>query len=341
MTKQIAIVILNWNGQKLLEQFLPTVIQNSALPIAEVIVADNASSDHSIEWLKTTHPEVRLIALDQNYGFAEGYNQALMQLSHNYVVLLNSDVEPAPGWLEPLWNHMETHPQTAAAAPKIKDYKNPCYFEHAGAAGGFIDWFGFPFCRGRILNVVEKDYGQYDRETAIFWGSGAALMVRRALYIKMGGLDADFFAHMEEIDLCWRLKNRGYDIVYVPSATVYHVGGATLTQHNPHKTYLNFRNNLWMIYKNLYHPIWPLILFTRLLLDGAAALHFAAVGEWSNLSAVFRAHMHFYLRLPEFRKKREALRPLAHTTNHPEAYAGSIVWDFYIRKLKKYSQIRH
>ena len=249
--KKISIVILNWNGEEMLRAFLPSVLVCSSGRDVEVCVADNGSTDASCAMLEEEFPIVRLIRLDENYGFAEGYNRALSQIDAEYVILLNSDVEVTPDWLQPLTEFMDNHPEVAACQPKIMSYKKRDTFEYAGAAGGFIDKLGYPFCRGRIFDVVEKDEGQYDTPLPVFWATGAALMIRLDVYKQVGGLDGRFFAHMEEIDLCWRLRSRGYGIYCIPQSEVYHVGGATLKKENPRKTFLNFRNNLLMLYKNL------------------------------------------------------------------------------------------
>ena len=247
--KRVSVVILNWNGVDMLRKFIPSVIDNSVGEGIEICVADNASSDGSLEMLRTEFPVVRLIELDRNYGFAEGYNRALAQVDAEYVVLLNSDVEVTSHWLEPLLDYMDTHSGTVACQPKLLSWHNKEYFEYAGASGGFIDRYGYPFCRGRIFDVVEKDCGQYDTVTEVMWVTGAALFIRLADYREVGGLDDHFFAHMEEIDLCWRLRSRGKKLVCIPQSVVYHVGGATLKKENPRKTFLNFRNNLLMLYK--------------------------------------------------------------------------------------------
>lgn len=247
--KKVAIVILNWNGRKLMEEFLPSVVSNSP-EWAEVIVADNGSTDDSIEMLKAKFPTVSIICLDRNYGFAEGYNQALKRLDHEYCVLLNSDVEVTPNWLDAPIATLDSDPSIACVQPKIRAQRNKEYFEYAGAAGGYIDKYGYPFCRGRILHIVEKDEGQYDTPADILWATGACLFVRTATYKEVGGLDAGFFAHQEEVDMCWRLRSRGYRLVCVPQSIVYHVGGATLNAESPRKTFLNFRNSLLMLYKN-------------------------------------------------------------------------------------------
>ncbi len=337
--KKTAVVILNWNGRKLLEEFLPQVIQNTSTQLCDIIVADNASTDDSIHYLTTHYPTIGIIQLDRNYGFAGGYNHALAKINHQFVVLLNSDVAPAPNWLEPLVLFMDSHPRAAACVPKIKDYRRPQYFEYAGAAGGMMDWLGYPFCRGRIMNVLEEDKGQYDTIIPVLWGSGAALLVRNILYKSEGGLDEDFFAHMEEIDLCWRLKNNGYDIFQIPDSTIYHLGGGTLNQQNHHKTYLNFRNNLFMMIKNLTTPWWPLLLFIRMILDGIAALHFMAKGEFRFFTAVVKAHIHFYGGIAQYTRKRKLLQPMVRVKYHPEIYPNSIVWRFFIGKKRTYNQL--
>ena len=246
-----AVVILNWNGEAMLRQFLPSVIACSCLEGTEIYVADNASTDASCEVVEKEFPSVRLIRLDKNYGFADGYNYALQKIDAEYAVLLNSDVEVTEGWLQPMVDYLDTHPETVACQPKIRAYRHRNLFEYAGASGGFIDRYGYPFCRGRVFESVEEDKGQYDEVIPVFWATGAALMIRLDVYRNVGGLDGRFFAHMEEIDLCWRLRSRGYQLVCIPSSTVYHVGGATLKKENPRKTFLNFRNNLLMLYKNL------------------------------------------------------------------------------------------
>ncbi|WP_430812105.1 MULTISPECIES: glycosyltransferase family 2 protein [unclassified Carboxylicivirga] len=336
-----AVVILNWNGQALLEKFLPLVLAHSVCDGVEVIVADNASSDDSVDFLREHYPGLRCIELDQNYGFAGGYNKALSQVEADYYLLLNSDVAPEANWLPPLINAMDTMPDLGACMPKVRAYNSPDSFEYAGAAGGYIDVFGYPFCRGRILNSIEDDAGQYNTPLSVFWATGAALMIRADLYRKSGGLDESFFAHMEEIDLCWRLKNLGHDIMVFPQSEVLHVGGATLSQYNARKTYLNFRNNLLMMVKNL--PGWQLlpILFVRMVLDGVAGLHFMAKGELKHLLAVVKAHFSFYGRLPDVLAKRRQLAPLRVKTKHKEVYPQSIIWAFYFKGLHHFSQLKH
>ncbi|MCU4176353.1 glycosyltransferase family 2 protein [Carboxylicivirga sp. N1Y90] len=336
-----AVVILNWNGRHLLEEFLPVVIQNSSHSDVEIIVADNASSDDSLAFINDVFPFIRTITLDKNYGFAGGYNKALKEIDADYFLLLNSDIAPEKGWLLPLISAMDSDEKLAACMPKIRAQKQPTMFEYAGASGGYIDLFGYPFCRGRILNEIEEDKGQYNEELPVFWATGAALMIRAKLYHEVGGLDESFFAHMEEIDLCWRIKNRGYDIKVCPKSEVLHVGGATLDMQHPRKTFLNFRNNLVMLVKNL--PSWKLftILFLRMILDGVAALHFLIKGEFRHFKAVFSAHMSFYSRLPQSIKKRRSLKPLRTHNNHKEIYPQSIIWAFYLKKLRRFSELKH
>ena len=270
---KIAVVILNWNGRKFLEQFLPNVIEHSA-NVAEVIVADNASTDDSVDFLKQNFPHIRLIQNATNGGFSKGYNDSLMSLEADYFVLLNSDIEVTPNWIEPVIELLESASDIAVCQPKIRSWHEREKFEYAGAAGGFIDRFGYPFCRGRVFETMETDHGQYDDACEVFWATGAAMFVKASIYKEFGGLDEDFFAHMEEIDFCWRVKNAGYKVMYCPNSTVYHIGGGTLPKKSSRKTYLNFRNNLSLLYKNLYRKELFFILFMRFFLDMIAALRF-------------------------------------------------------------------
>lgn len=308
--KSLAVIILNWNGASLLKRYLPAVISNTAQRVAdirvEIIVADNASTDESLDIMKSDFPEVTVIRLDKNYGFTGGYNRAIAAVNHDYVLLLNSDVAPNEGWLEPLVSLMENDPTIAISAPKILDDKDHSLFEYAGAAGGLLDIFGYPFCRGRVMNRIEADHGQYDDNADCLWVSGAALLIRRALYIDNGGLDEDFFAHMEEIDLCWRLKNMGHRVVACGESSVFHLGGATLSSANPHKTYLNFRNNLIMMTKNYNTWWWGFVIFGRLLLDGAAGAMYIMQGKPRFVTAIVKAHWHYFGTLgSSLRKRRE------------------------------------
>jgi len=293
MTKPIAVVILNWNGSSILPEFLPKVIANTDPELADVIVADNGSTDNSVEMLKSRFPDTKLILFRKNHGFAEGYNLAIDRLPHKYTILLNSDVAPAPDWLVPLYRHMEAHPGTGACQPKILSYKEPGLLEYAGACGGYLDKNGYPYCRGRIFAVSEHDHGQYDSTASIFWASGASLMIRTDLYRRAGGLDPLFFAHMEEIDLCWRVRLAGYDITAVPESTVFHLGGGTLPASNPKKTYLNFRNNLLLLYKNLPDKQRTRRLIVRRLYDTLAWGMFMLKLDFKNANAVLKAHRDF------------------------------------------------
>ena len=337
--KKTSVVILNWNGAKLLEQFLPTVLIHTETEDCEVVVADNNSSDNSIEMMRQQFPNLKLILLDKNYGFAEGYNKALQQIDSEYVVLLNSDVETSPNWLNPLIEHLEQNRDTAAVQPKILSYANKIMFEYAGAAGGFIDRYGYPFCRGRVLHKLEEDRGQYDNPIDIFWATGACLCMRRADYMEAGGLDGDFFAHMEEIDLCWRLLARGKKVVCLPQSKVYHVGGASLNSESPRKVHLNFRNNLLMIYKNATQAKLIEVLLVRLVLDTAAAAHFIVQGKWKHAKAVGKAYSDFMKMKPTFKPKRKYNLDKTIQTNIPQLYKGSMLFDFYFRRKRKYSDI--
>lgn len=333
--KKTAVVILNWNGAELLSQFLPGVEQHSLG--AAIYVVDNASTDKSVAYVRSKHPQVHLIVLDRNYGFAEGYNRGLASIEADIYVLLNSDVEVTPGWLEPVLSIFETNQNVAACQPKILDWKNKSQFEHAGAAGGYVDKNGFMFCAGRIFNSFEEDHGQYDSDREVFWASGACLFVRADLYEAAGGLDPDFFAHMEEIDLCWRLKNMGYTIWAAGQSKVYHIGGASLHMQHPYKVFLNFRNNLFLLTKNYnYSPLLPRLL-TRMILDGVAAFKFLTEGKPRFFLAVFKAHFHFYLALRGMLRKRKA-RTLR-KPNKVGLYSGSIVADFFLRGKKSFHDL--
>ena len=337
--KKTSVVILNWNGAKLLKQFLPTVLMHTQTEDCEVVVADNSSSDNSVEVMRQQFPNVKLILLDKNYGFAEGYNRALQQVDSKYVVLLNSDVETSPNWLDPLIEHLEQNKDTAAVQPKILSYANKSMFEYAGAAGGFIDRYGYPFCRGRILHKLEEDRGQYDKPIDIFWATGACLCMRKADYMEAGGLDGDFFAHMEEIDLCWRLLARGKKVVCLPQSKVYHVGGASLNSESPRKVHLNFRNNLLMIYKNATQSKLIEVLLVRLVLDSAAAAHFLVQGKWKHAKAVGNAYSDFIKMRPAFKPKRKYNLENTTQKNIPQLYKGSMLFDFYFRRKRKFSDI--
>ncbi|MFL9843387.1 glycosyltransferase family 2 protein [Flavobacterium rhizosphaerae] len=324
--KKIAVVILNWNGIKLLEQFLPSVIQHSTE--AAIYVADNASTDGSVDFLKNKYPQLTIIQNKSNFGYAKGYNEALKHVSEPLYVLLNSDVEVTENWLSPIISLFEQNSEVAIVQPKIKDYKNKAMFEYAGAAGGFIDKYGFAFCRGRIFETIEKDRGQYDEVTPIFWASGACLCIRKTIFWELGGFDEDFFAHQEEIDLCWRAFNNNYQAWYCPDSTIYHLGGATLNNTNPHKTFLNFRNSLWMMLKNLPpYKLFP-VLFIRLSMDGLAGIRFLLQGKPAHLWAVLASHFYFYLKLFYFLNKRQSKQ-------YQKYYkTRSIVYKYFVKNGK-------
>jgi GT2 family glycosyltransferase len=299
----VAVVILNFNGKDFLEKFLPAVIE-SCRGIADVVVADNASTDGSVSMLKEKFPALSLILNPTNIGFSTGYNTALRQIDADYYVLLNSDIEVSPAWIEPIIKLMEDDKLVGACQPKILSFHNKTNFEYAGAGGGFIDVYGYPFCRGRLFQHIEADEGQYNDTTEVFWASGACMFVRAELYHKLGGLDDDFFAHMEEIDFCWRLKNSGYKVMYCPHSVVYHIGGGTLPKSSARKTYLNFRNNLSLLYKNLPDKRLFQVIIIRLFLDMAASFKFLLQGGIDDFFAVARAHLHFYRKIPKLKRKR-------------------------------------
>lgn len=327
----IAVVILNWNGKKLLEQFLPSVVEFSKE--ATVYIADNASTDGSTDFVKNTFPTVKIIENGSNGGYAKGYNDALKGLTESIFVLLNNDVEVTKDWLLPLYVAFKDDDTLVAAQPKILDYKNRNYFEYAGAAGGYIDALGYPYCRGRIFDVLEKDSGQYDDTKTIFWATGACLFVRRDAFINVGGFDEDLFAHQEEIDLCWRLNATGGIIKYIGLSKVFHLGGGTLATSHPNKTFYNFRNSLLVFLKNNKRPgVWWL-LFMRLVLDGVAAIHFLTLGKVSHFVSILRAHISFYRLLPKFIPKRKTW---ASTLKYFSV--KSVIWSFYILKKRNFKQ---
>lgn len=336
--EDIAVVILNYNGTEFLRKFLPTVQQHSPQGI-QIIVADNASTDASVEMLTNEFPAVKIIRNKRNGGFAAGYNEALMHVDAKFMILLNSDVEVTPRWLEPVIEVMEVDEHIAAAQPKIRAYHRRDEFEYAGAAGGYIDKWGFPFCRGRIFDSYEKDIGQYDDTREVFWATGACLFIRNSEWRRIKGFDADFFAHMEEIDLCWRLRNSGKKIMYCHEAVVYHVGGGTLNKQSPFKTFLNFRNNLLLLTKN-HAPQWFVIkLVLRMVLDGIAAWKFLLSGDGKHFLAVFHAHMSFYKMLPAtLRKRKEVKQMTTHYAKHG-VYNGSIVKAYFLDGKKKFSDL--
>lgn len=331
-----AVIILNWNGEKLLREFLPSVVANTDPALGHIIVADNGSDDGSLKLLAERFPSVEVLAFPENYGFAGGYNRAVAAVAGRFelAVLLNSDVETPPGWLDALSGAMKADPKIGACQPKILAYTDKKKFEYAGAAGGFLDRNGYPYCRGRLFSAVETDHGQYDDPINIFWATGAALMVRTDLYLKVGGLDEDFFAHMEEIDLCWRIHLAGYRVMVIPQSRVYHLGGGSLPASNPRKTYLNFRNNLLLLHKNLpAHRVKP-VLLRRRLLDTLAWLKFAATFDWANAAAIWRAHRDF-ARM----RRRYIFHP---DTDLLEANCPpDLLIDYYLRGIRTYDRLRH
>lgn len=332
---KVAVVILNWNGRKYLERFLPALMQ-STYPHVEYYIGDNASTDDSLFFLEREYPQVKIIQNTENFGFAEGYNRVLSQIKADYYVLLNSDLEVSEGWIEPVISFLERDSEKVAAQPKILSYREKEKFEHAGAAGGFLDEYGFPFCRGRILNHTETDRGQYDDEMEVFWASGAALFIKRWAWKEAGGLDGDFFAHMEEIDLCWRLKAMGYSVWAVPQSVVYHVGGGTLSVENPQKTYLNFRNSLYMLQKNLPLGTAVFRIFIRFWMDFAALLVFLFQGKPRNAWAVSRAHQTFF---KNFRKNARKRKNIQQNASLKGTYNGWIVWKSMVNKIYRFSDL--
>ena len=326
---KIAIVILNWNGKDLLEKFLPSIVRYSSTEYSDIYIADNASTDDSITFVKKNFTSVNIIQNKENWGFAIGYNEALKNLKADVYALINSDIEVTPNWLEPIKDFFQNHKETAIIQPKILDYKKKTYFEYAGAAGGFIDQLGYPYCKGRIFNSLEEDQGQYNDSYPIFWGSGACLFIRSHVFHELKGFDADYYAHQEEIDLCWRVQNKGYSVNYVGSSTVYHVGGATLDNFHWKKTFLNFRNSLFSITKNAPSNFLFLLLM-RLVLDGIAGVKFFFEGKFIHTWAIIKAHFSFYsyfLKMLKKRKKNLNKRKDYHTTR-------SIVWDYFIKKKR-------
>lgn len=331
---KVAVVILNWNGKKFLEKFLPSVVEYSNG--AEVIIADNDSKDDSVDFIKKHYPELRIIINKENGGYAKGYNDALSKVEAEYYVLLNSDIEVTPNWVMPVIDVMEADKTIAAAQPKLLAYSQKDEFEYAGAAGGFIDKYGYPFCQGRIFGHLEKDLGQYEDVREIFWATGAAMFVRADKFWEIGGLDEDFFAHMEEIDLCWRFKNHGYKIMYVPTAKIYHVGGGTLPKGTARKTYLNFRNNFSLLYKNLPKNRVVKTFIARLVLDGVAAIRFLSEGNIGDSFAVFRAHMYFYTHLTSLRKKRK--KNLQKQVSL--IYNKNLVFEHFLLRKSKFTELK-
>ncbi|WP_017731628.1 glycosyltransferase family 2 protein [Nafulsella turpanensis] len=335
MQPKIAIVILNYNGRDYLRKFLPSLLRYSTGH--RIIVADNASTDDSIEVLSQEFPEVELLILEQNFGFAGGYNKALQQIKANYYLLLNSDVEVTEGWLEPMAKLLDSNPQIAACQPKILSYHKPAYFEYAGAAGGFLDSLAYPFCRGRIFDTLEKNEGQYNSNIPVFWASGACFLIRAEIFHQMGGFDERFFAHMEEIDLCWRLHTAGYQVYACGQSSVYHVGGGTLPKNNPRKTFLNFRNGLWMLMKNSSYSALGWKLPARIILDWLAALHFLQKGQTKDGAAVLKAHVQLFSLF--FSPKQKRITEKKVKGEKAPLFKGSILWLYYIRRVRKFRQL--
>lgn len=338
MTKRIAIVILNWNGVSMMRKYLPTVISRSSE--ATVYIADNASTDESIDFVKSEYPMCPLIELDENWGFADGYNKALSQVDAEYYLLLNSDIEVAEGWLRPLIDFLDNNPDVAACQPKLLSiFKRNC-FEYAGACGGYLDRFGYPFCRGRVFDTVEEDRGQYDNVSDLLWATGAALMVRSSDYWAAGGLDGRFFAHNEEIDLCWRLRIMGRRICCVPNSVVYHVGGGTLPKSNPMKTYLNFRNNLTMLYKCLPESELRFVMRVRFVLDYVAAIQMLILKRnIGDFKAVLRARKDFNIWKNDFADERRRIQSMRVIDNISEQMSFSLLWRYYFKGKKTFEKI--
>lgn len=328
--KQVAIVILNYNGQQYLEKFLPSVREYSQG--CEIWVADNASTDHSLDWLRGM-PDVRVLLIPDNKGYAGGYNYALAHIQADYFVLLNSDVEVTPGWIKPVVAYMDLHPEVAACQPKIKDFHNPTRFEYAGAAGGYMDFLGYPYSRGRMFDTCEEDHGQYDATVDVFWATGACLFIRADAFRESGGFDERFFAHMEEIDLCWRLLNRGWRVVCCGGSEVFHVGGGTLHKSNPRKTFLNYRNNLVMIYKNMPAAQTTRVILARLVLDGISSIRFMMAGAWPDVGAIIRAHFAFYRLVPKLKKIKK------NPQSRVKLYSRSVVWEYFVKGNRYFSQL--
>ncbi len=332
--KKVAVVILNWNGEKFLQDFLSPLIKYTP-DWAEIVVADNASTDNSVAFVREHFPQVRIILNDQNYGFAQGYNIALRQIDTQYYCLLNSDIEVSPNWLEPVIDFLDQRPEVAVCQPKLLSFYDRIMFEYAGASGGFIDKYGYPFCRGRLFSTLEKDIGQYDDAVDIFWATGACMFVKSSIYHELGGLDDDFFAHMEEIDFCWRVKNADYKVMCCPDSVVYHVGGGTLPKKSSHKTFLNFRNNIILLYKNLPKRRLPWVFFVRFILDNVAAVRFLFEGGFGDFMAVYRAHFSFYASLKRNIRKRSWIKH----RHVGQIYSKSIVIDYYLRKKSYFSDL--
>jgi len=339
LSNKVAVVILNWNGKSFLEKFLPIVLKFS--DDAQIVVADNQSSDDSVEYLKNNFPQVTVVVNSYNDGFAQGYNLALKHVTAEYYVLLNSDVEVTANWLNPIIQLMDSNSKIAACQPKILDYNHKTKFEYAGAAGGFMDKYGYPFCRGRIFNALEEDKGQYNDAVEVFWSTGACMFVRAEAFWKVGGFDGDYFAHMEEIDVCWRMKNIGYQIYVEPKSFIYHVGGGTLNKLSPKKTFLNFRNNLITLTKNASPRFLFFKIIYRMILDGVAAFKFLFEGHGSHFFAVIKAHASFYKHLSSTLKKRDDMRLMPEFKDSTTGvYENNIVFMHFVKKVNHYSDLK-
>lgn len=332
---KLAIVILNWNGKKLLKQFIPSIIQYSQYPNCKIYIVDNNSSDGSQEYITETFPTVELVQNKANLGFAKGYNYGLKKIDADVYALVNSDIEVTPNWLNPILNEFEENSNVAAIQPKILDYKQKDVFEYAGASGGFIDKYGYPFCRGRVFDTLEKDNGQYNNKQSIFWASGACFFIIKEIFEELNGFDEHYFAHQEEIDLCWRIQNKGYDVMCVPESKVYHVGGATLEETNPRKTFLNFRNSLLTMVKNSPSSKLFQSLFIRLSLDGIAGVRFLFQLKPLHTIAILKSHVSFYFYLLKYLKKRKNTIP-----KENYFYTKSIVYQYFIKNKKKFSDLQ-
>jgi GT2 family glycosyltransferase len=331
---KIAVVILNWNGKELLKQFLPKILRYSSIEYTDIYVADNASTDDSINYIKQHFSTVKIIRNRENGGYAKGYNEALQQVDAEIFAFVNSDIEVTDNWLEPIYKHFKENPNIHIAQPKILDYKQKEYFEYAGAGGGFVDQLGYPYCRGRIFDTLEKDDGQYNDTQPIFWASGACLFIRSSVFHELEGFDTDYFAHQEEIDLCWRAYNKGYKTVYIGASTVYHIGGATLNKSHWKKTFFNFRNSLYNLLKNA-HGNYHWLIFQRLVLDGIAGIKFLLNGQFIHTIAIIKAHFSFYAHFFKMLNKRRDLGE-----KRKDYYrVKNIVWNYYFKKKKKYSEL--
>ena len=332
--KKVAVVILNWNGKKFLEEMLPILIRHTPSEV-DIVVGDNASSDNSVEFLQQYYPQIQIIQNDKNYGFADGYNRVLDKVCADYFVLLNSDVEVTDNWITPVIDMMEADNDIAICQPKLLSYCQRDTFEYAGGAGGYIDKYGYPFCRGRLFTTLEKDNGQYDDACEIFWATGAAMFVKVNVWKQLGGLDGDFFAHMEEIDFCWRAKNAGYKVCYCPQSVVYHIGGGTLPPSSPFKTFLNFRNNFSLLFKNMQKRQLVYVLPIRILMDWVAALKFLAEKKPKEFTAVMKAHWNFYRQIPSLKRKRKNIKQLKVSN----IYNGNVVLEYYLKGKRTFSQL--